>query len=160
MHVYMQGVLPGQYQVLWRTRNDARRPVGMPHSEVHMAISSRRVHLSETGSIDEDVEATYPMSQFNGLPTGQWVDVSGGTIHIADFANITVRLWCHTGEWKSGLAWDYVKIVDVNQPMSVQPNVENATQPASSGLADFVGDMRNALQAAVAACRQSLSEAL
>ena len=118
----MQGMMPGEYQVLWRTRKDALRPVGSPQSEVHMSVSCESVHSSEDGSHcqDERTEVVHDLSHFNDLPYEQWVDVPGGNILIADFAKVFVRLWCHSGEWKSGLSWDYVKLVDVNQPLSVQ----------------------------------------
>ncbi|DBB16924.1 TPA: hypothetical protein ACH3X3_014037 [Trebouxia sp. C0006] len=114
-----QGVLPGEYQVLWRTRTNHFCNLGSPYSEVHMSLSCERVHSSKDGSQEEQTEIVYKPSHFHDLPVRQWVDVPGGNILIADFAKVFVRLWCHSGEWKSGLSWDYVKLVDVNQPLSV-----------------------------------------
>jgi len=142
-------VLPGEYQVLWRTRKDALRPVGSPQSEVHMSVSCESVH-SHSGSQDEQTEVVHHLSHFNDLPDEQWVDVPGGNILIADFAKVVVRLWCHSGEWKSGLSWDYVKLVDVNQPLSIQPSVQHAAQPAPAGVGGLAEDLRNVLNR----CRQ------
>lgn len=146
----MQGVLPGEYQVLWRTRKDALRPVGSPQSEVHMSVSCERVHSSEDGSQDEQTEVVHHLSHFNDLPDEQWVDVPGGNILIADFAKVFVRLWCHSEEWKSGLSWDCVKLVDVNQPLSIQPSVQHAAQLAPAGVSGLAEDLRNVVDR----CRQ------
>ena len=145
----MQGVMPGEYQVLWRTRKDALRPVGSPQSEVHMSVSCESVR-PHSGSQDERMEVVHHLSHFNDLPDEQWVDVPGGNILIADFAKVFVRLWCHSGEWKSGLSWDYVKLVDVNQPLSIQPSVLQAPQPASAGVGGLAEDLRNVVDR----CRQ------
>ncbi|DBA75504.1 TPA: hypothetical protein ACH3X1_010755 [Trebouxia sp. C0004] len=136
-----QGVLPGEYQVLWRTRKDASRPVGSPQSEMHMSVSCEGVHSSADGA-QEQTEVVHDLSHFNALPDEQWVDVPGGNILVADFAKVFVRLWCHSGEWKSGLSWDYVKLVDVNQPLSVQPSVQHAVQPAPAGVSGLAEDLR------------------
>ncbi|DBB16925.1 TPA: hypothetical protein ACH3X3_014038 [Trebouxia sp. C0006] len=144
-----QGVMPGEYQVLWRTRKDALRPVGSPQSEVHMSVSCESVR-PHSGSQDERMEVVHHLSHFNDLPDEQWVDVPGGNILIADFAKVFVRLWCHSGEWKSGLSWDYVKLVDVNQPLSIQPSVQQAPQPASAGVGGLAEDLRNVVDR----CRQ------
>ena len=146
----MQGVLPGEYQVLWRTRKDPLRPVGSPQSEVHMSVSCEGVHSSADGSQDEQMEVVHHLSHFNDLPDEQWVDVPGGNILIADFATVSVRLWCHSGEWKCGLSWDYVKLVDVNQPLSIQPSVQHAAQPAPAGVSGLAEDLRSVVNR----CRQ------
>lgn len=145
-----QGVLPGEYQVLWRTRKDPLRPVGSPQSEVHMSVSCEGVHSSADGSQDEQMEVVHHLSHFNDLPDEQWVDVPGGNILIADFATVSVRLWCHSGEWKCGLSWDYVKLVDVNQPLSIQPSVQHAAQPAPAGVSGLAEDLRSVVNR----CRQ------
>ena len=118
----MQGVLPEDYQVLWRTRKDALWPVGSPQQKVHMSFSCESVHPSVDGSHcqDEQTELVHDLSHFSNLPDEQWVDVPGGKILISDFAKVFVRLWCHSGQSKSGFSWDYVKLVDVNQPLSLQ----------------------------------------
>lgn len=139
----MQGVLPGEYQVLWRTRKDALRPVGSPYSEVHMSVGCENVHSCKDGSQDAQHELVYDLSHFNDLPDEQWVDVPGGNILVDDFAKVFVKLWCHSGEWKSGLCWDYVKLVDVNQPSSIQPSVQHAAQPAPAGVSGLAEDLRN-----------------
>ncbi len=59
----MQGMMPGEYQVLWRTRKDALRPVGSPQSEVHMSVSCESVH-SHSGSQDEQTEVVHHLSHF------------------------------------------------------------------------------------------------
>lgn len=140
-HNSMQGVLPGEYQVLWRTRKEPFCNLGSPQSEVHMSLSCERVHSSEDGSQEEQTEVVYNPSHFDDLPIRQWVDVPGGNILIADFAKVFVRLWCHSGEWKSGLSWDYVKLVDVNQPLSIQPSVQHAAQPAPAGVSGLAEDL-------------------
>ena len=138
--------------MLWRTRKDALRPVGSPQQKVHMSVSCESVHSSEDGSHcqDEQTEVVHDLSHFNDLPYEQWVDVPGGNILIADFAKVFVRLWCHSGHWKSGLSWDYVKLVDVNQPLSIQPSVQQAPQPASAGVSGLAEDLRNVVDR----CRQ------
>ena len=141
----MQGVLPGEFQVLWRTRTSHFCNLGSPQSEVHMSVSCERVHSSKDGSQEEQTEILYKPSHFLDLPLRQWLDVPGGNILIADFAKVFVRLWCYSREWKSGLSWDYVKLVDVNQPLSVQPDVQHAAQPAPAGVSGLAEDLRNAL---------------
>ncbi len=143
----MQGVLPGEYQVVWRTRKSALRPVGLTQEKVHMSVSCESVHSSEDGSHcqDKQTEIVQDLLHFNDLPDEQWVDVPGGNILIADFAKVFVRLWCHSGQSKSGLSWDYVKLVDVNQPLSIQPGAQQAAQPAPAGVSGLAENLRNDL---------------
>lgn len=91
-----------------------------------------------TGSRETDsttCETECSMQQFNNLPVGQWVDVPGGSINISDFAEVSARLWCHSGDWKSGLAWDYVKLKDLNQPVAVEPQIQRAIPPSIAAAA-------------------------
>lgn len=145
IHASFYGVLPGHYQVLWRTRKDGARPVGMANSPVHMSVSAHRVHKSNIGWQDEESQTEHRMQHFNNLPAGQWVDVPGGEMHVGDFANIDVKLYCHSGEWKSGLAWDYVKLVNLDQPTAIQPNVQHAAPSpftaASNGVTAVIQDL-------------------
>ena len=141
----MQGVLPGEYQVLWRIRKNPFYYTGSPQSEVHMSVSCERVHSCADGSQEKQSEFVDHLSYFDDLPDRQWVNVPGGNVLIADFAKVFVRLWCHSGEWKSGLMWDYVKLMDINQPLSLQPSVPPVAQLTPAGVIELGQDLRNAL---------------
>ena len=120
------------------------RHVGVPHAEVRMSIRAERVHPSLSGWQEADAEVMHHLQHFNGLPTRQWVDIPGGDVCVEDFANIHVRLWCHSGDWKSGLAWDYVKLVNVNQPVAVEPSVQHEAEPVVHSAHRMVDSLRDA----------------
>lgn len=93
---------------------------GFGSSEVSLSVHGRRVHLAATHWNEVDDTVMYPMQHFNALPASQWHDVCGGRVDISDFANITTKMWCHSGEWKRGLAWDCARLVDMHQPVAAE----------------------------------------
>ena len=122
--------------------------IGWGDSPVMMSVDAHEVHPSTTCSHESDTTTCAVqrnMQQFNNLPVQQWVDVPGGSIHIRDFSNVTARLWCHSGDWKSGLAWDYVRLKDLNQPVAVEPHVQHAMPSfASAAASGFVRRVQTA----------------
>ena len=128
------------------------RNIGWGDSPVMMNVETHEVHPSTTVSHDRNrttCEMQRNMQQFNTLPVGQWVDVPGGSIHIRDFSDVSARLWCHSGDWKSGLAWDYVTLKDLNQPVAVEPQVQHAMPSSTAAAASSIG---HRVQTAVVDC--------
>ena len=145
---WTQGVLPGEYQVIWRTMKVATGNVGSGISQLTMSVLTSNVHRSSTNGTEISDTLTCPLQHFNNLTPLQWVDVPGGKVCISEFSNITVKMWCHSGEWKHGLAWDSVRLVDVNKPVVVEPQVQT---PITSSTA--AGTLVQGIQAAGEWCR-------
>ena len=131
----MQGVPAGEYQVVWRMMKLTGGQAGFGSSEVSLSVHGRRVHPSATKCNEKDDALTYPMQHFNSLPANQWHDICGGRLDINVFANITAKMWCHSGEWKHGLAWDCVRLVDVRQPVAPELQETISTLPADADTA-------------------------
>ena len=113
------------------------RNIGWGDSPVMMSVDTREVYPSRAVLHETEgttCETQKKMQQFNNLPVGHWVDVPGGSVHIRNFSDVSARLWCHSGDWKSGLAWDYVRLKDLNQPVAVEPQVRHA-MPSSAAAA-------------------------
>ena len=149
----LQGVMPGEYQVIWRMMKVGMGNIGWANSVVMMSTDTDRVHPIVTGSSDNDSATCHmqrQMQQFNDLPARQWVDVPAGSICIREFSNVSTRLWCHSGDWKHGLAWDSVRLKDLNQPTAVEPQVQHAVPSAATAIA---GTVLQRVQAAGDACR-------
>lgn len=135
--VSFRGVPPGKYEVCWRMQKLARG-IGIASSEVNMTAKAHRVHPADPNKLEDDSLTTHPLRAFeSNLPTGNWMDVSGGQVTIKEFCNIDARLWCHSGEWKQHLAWDYVQLVDLNALPSVSPG-QKSTLAASANAANKV----------------------
>lgn len=131
------------------------RNVGWGNSPVTMSVDTQAVHPTETSpSCERDNTSSHmarSMQQFNHLPLHEWVDIPGGSIRIYDFSNVSVRLWCHSGDWKSGLAWDYVKLKDLNQPEAVEPRLLHA-RPLSDPVAATASSLVHRVQTAADNC--------
>ena len=139
----LQGVPPGKYEVCWRTQKLAHG-IGIASSEVNMTAKAHRVHPADPNEPEDDSLTKHPLRAFESdLPTGVWMDVSGGQVTIKEFCNIDARLWCHSGEWKQHLAWDYVQLVDLNAHPSVSPGQKSilaASANAANKVATFAQD--------------------
>ena len=103
-----------------------------------------KVHAATTDCLEDDSLMTHPLRDFeSGLAIGEWTDISGGQVTVKEFCNIDARLWCHSGEWKMNLAWDYVHLVDLNAPPSVSPGQQSvlaASANAANKVATFAQD--------------------
>ena len=139
--------MPGDYQIIWRTMKVTRGHIGLTNSAVMADIVTHKVHPStDERETPGTCHLQLDMQQFNELPTGHWVDVPLGTLHVDHFTNVSSRFWCHSGDWKHGLAWDSVTLKDVSQHEQHQ---HHATSSAASAVAPLV---RAGRQAADAAC--------
>lgn len=129
--------MPGDYKIIWRTMKITRRDVGLANSAVMASLSTRKVHPSETclGKREntDTCHVQLDMNQLNSMVVGRWFDVPLGSMRIDDFTDVSSRMWCHSGEWKHGLAWDSVRLKDLNEPEQVQhevqPSVAQAVNP-------------------------------
>lgn len=134
---FFRGVPPGQYQVVWRTMK-TDLAVGAPHSRVHMSVTAERVHptfLSLPGNVRSAVQPEQSLHNFTDLPVNTWVDVTGGEVSVPDFCNVEARLCCHSSEWISCLAWDYVQLIDVNALSAIGVSTQCAATSAKARFA-------------------------
>lgn len=121
-------MLPGEYKVVWRMMRAAQGSVGMEHSDLQCSAEVHPVH--PTSSLPEAArdDTVHKLQHFNSFPVGEWRDLPGGCVTVTASAHVHVRMWCHTGDWKRGLLWDYVKLEDVNKV--TDPNRQTAHEPA------------------------------
>ena len=112
--------------------------VGAPHSPVHMSVTAERVHptfLSLPGDIRSAVQSEQSLHNFIDLPVDTWVDVIGGEVTVPDFCNVQARLCCHSSEWISCLAWDYVQLIDVNALSAIGVSAQHEATSAKARFA-------------------------
>lgn len=145
----MQGVLPGEYQVIWRMMKTVPGNVGHQQSPVQCSADAQLVHQGNTAAEATNNSSLHSMQHFNSLPTGQWVDIPGGDVLVEACAHIHVRMWSHSSEWKTGLIWDNVKLQDVNQPASLpaegsrEPDAQSTVQRAPNAFEALLGTVED-----------------
>lgn len=142
--------MPGNYEIIWRTMKVTTGNVGLANSPVVASIDTHKVHPSVTCLDEREKPDTchmqFDMQQLNELPTGHWVDIPLGRLCVDHFTDVSSRFWCHSGDWKQGLAWDSVTLQDLSQRDQRQHRV------ASSAASSVAPLMRAGRQAADAAC--------
>ncbi|KAL3143693.1 hypothetical protein ABBQ38_002487 [Trebouxia sp. C0009 RCD-2024] len=142
------GVMPGNYEIIWRTMKVTTGNVGLANSPVVASIDTLKVQSSVSCLDEKEKPDTchmqLDMQQFNELPTGHWVDVPLGRLRVDHFSDVSSRLWCHSGDWKQGLAWDSVTLKDLSRR-----DQHRVASLAASSVAPLV---RAGRQAADAAC--------
>ena len=112
-----QGVLPGNYQVIWRVMKTSQGNVGDPQSEMQCSADVHPVHPTSHPPETATANMMYVMQHFNDIPFRQWVVIPGGHVTINTSSQVHVRMWCLSNEWKRGLLWDYVKLHNLDQPV-------------------------------------------
>ena len=136
----------------------ARHNVGASHSEVQCSTNAHPVHPTSDPPETVSDNLTHSMQHFNNLPVRQWVDIPGGHVTIDDIAQMHVRMWCHSDEWKGGLLWDYVKLQNLDQlGLSERTAQMERMTHGPDAVQNVVQRASNAVEAAVdsvqAACR-------
>ena len=120
---------------MWRTQRTGRH-VGLAQSQVNMSLIADAIHAHETDWQGASTQSSSSLMNFSNLPLDQWVDMPGGHVHVESFANVRARLWCHSGEWKHSLAWDCVKLIDLDKPAGYahaqSVTMQHTTAPAQA----------------------------